>query len=87
MSDQNREDGRSCYASGDAECRTWFERQWHIWPERQHPERTTNLSFHHGGVQAFRAAHGHEPAMSEQFASNVAWLDRRLASQDEGVGL
>lgn len=76
MSGDNRADGKNCYAAGDAEIRSWFERQWKIWPNRADPERTTNLSFHHGGVQAFREVHGREPQMSGHFEVNVAYMDR-----------
>lgn len=76
MSLTNRGEGQLCYATGNAETRAWFERQWMIWPERAHPERTTNLSFHHGGVQAFRAEHSREPEMSESLRSNIAYMDR-----------
>lgn len=82
MSDQNLIEGRNCYATGAPEQRAWFERQWRIWPERADQRYTTNLSFHHGGVQAFRAEHGREPAMSRDFRSNVEWLDRFDAGAD-----
>lgn len=76
MSAQNRADGQKCYATGDAEIRAWFEHQWEIWPDRAHYDRTTNLSFHRGGVLAFREMHGRDPKMSRDFQSNVQWLDR-----------
>lgn len=72
----NQEDGESCYLEGDAECRTWFEQQWWIYPERAHKDRTTNLSFHYGGVLGFRKIYGHEPAMNACFAQHVAYLDK-----------
>lgn len=77
MSDDNRTDGAELYRNGDAATREWFERQWSIWPARADSAKTTNLSFHHGGVHAFREAHGREPTMSRSFRDNVEWLDRR----------
>lgn len=84
MSDENCTDGKDCYSNGDAETCVWFERQWQIWPTRAHPDRTTNLSFHHGGVLAFREANGHDPKMSRDFASQVARLDRYMENSHEG---
>lgn len=77
MSDENRTEGRACYAAGDAKLRSWFERQWAIWPARADQHRTTNLSFHHGGVLAFREIHGCDPAMSRELKSNVEWFDKQ----------
>lgn len=79
MSDDNRETGRNLYAVGDADTRSWFERQWAMWPERADERMTTNLSLHHGGVTAYRAEHGSDPKMSAEFRSNVEWLDRNAA--------
>lgn len=76
MSDTNRMQGRECYAKSDAERRAWFEYQWKIWPIRAHDARTTNLSYHHGGVQAYREIHGSDPAMSDSLAENIAFLDK-----------
>jgi len=75
----NREDGHNCYTTGDAEARTWFDRQWAVWPERVDEKCTTNLSFLHGGVLAYRAEHGRDPGMSGMLRSNVEWLDRNGA--------
>lgn len=81
MSDTNRSEGKDCYATGDAETRAWFEEQWSRWPTRVHNDRTTNISFLHGGVLAFREIHDREPELSRQFAGHVAYLDRSEASR------
>ncbi|HIV77305.1 MAG TPA: hypothetical protein H9899_07255 [Candidatus Sphingomonas excrementigallinarum] len=80
MSDQNRAEGKDHYATGDAETRAWFEDQWKRWPTRVHQERTTNISFHHGGVLAFREIHGRDPELSRDFRGHVAWLDKHGAA-------
>lgn len=77
MSEDNRNQGRSLYATGDAETRAWFECQWAIWPTRADERFTTNLSFHHGGVIAYREEHGRSPEMSRQFRENAAYLDKQ----------
>lgn len=74
---ENRAQGKAHYGSGDPETRAWFERQWKIWPNRAHPERTTNISFHYGGVLAFREEHSCEPKISRDLASHVAWFDKQ----------
>lgn len=79
MSGENIADGNSHYMTGGTDARVWFERQWAMWPERADERYTTNLSFHYGAVQAFRAEHGREPTLSKQFRSNVEWLDRNAA--------
>ena len=76
MSEDNTAIGRNLYASGDAETRQWFERQWSIWPQRADERLTTNLSLHWGGVQQYRAEHGREPTMSKSFAGCVRDMDR-----------
>lgn len=76
MSDKNRGEGYEYYKIGGERARLWFEEQWRIWPNRAHPQRTTNLSYHHGAVNAYREVHGRDPGMSDQFKSNVAYLDR-----------
>lgn len=76
MSEQNEIDGNCLYATGDADTRAWFCRQWAIWPERADQRFTTNMSFLYGGVVAFRAEHGRDPKMSDQFAANINWYDR-----------
>jgi hypothetical protein len=76
MSDENQADGKRCYEEGDEETRAWFERQWTMWPRRADERHTTNLSFHYGGVLAFREANGRDPKMSRDFLSNVEWHDR-----------
>lgn len=84
MSDESREDGRSCYADGDS--RDWFERQWAAWPTRVDQRYTTNISFLYGGVLAFRAEHGRDPKMSRDFASHVKWHDQHGAGNGEKHG-
>lgn len=74
MSD-NKLEGQRLYASGDAETRAWFERQWKLWPERADPKLTTNISLHYGGVLAYRIEHGREPELSDDFRSHVEWFD------------
>jgi len=76
MSKANQAVGYRLYYEDDLAEREWFERQWKIWPERAHQDRTTNVSFHYGGVCAFREINGRDPAMSKDFASHVAWHDR-----------
>lgn len=76
MSDENRRDGWHGYATGSSEDRGWFERQWAVWPTRADQRRTANTSFHHGAIQAFRAEHGRDPAMSKALRSWVDLLDR-----------
>lgn len=75
MSDDNRNTGQLLYASGDAETRDWFERQWAAWPARVDPRLTTNLSFHYGGVVAYRIEHDRDPEMSAEFKSNIKFLE------------
>jgi len=77
MSDDNRRDGILLYLNGDAETQAWFEKQWRIWPKRADEQRTTNMSFHYGGVLSYRAMRGRDPMMSRDFASNVAWIDQQ----------
>lgn len=76
MTTDNRIEGQYLYAAGDQETKEWFHEQWRIWPERANPRLTTNLSFHFGGVIAFRIEHGKDPEMSDQFRSNVEYLTR-----------
>jgi len=76
VSDDNQADGTSEYTYGGSETQAWFERQWLIWPKRADERFTTNISFHYGGVLAFRKVKGRDPAMSADFASHVAWHDR-----------
>ena len=83
MSEDNIAIGRNLYAQGDAETRQWFERQWSIWPKRANDTLTTNISLHYGGVVQFRAEHGREPALSEQFADCVAYHDKWSAPSKE----
>ncbi|GAM01722.1 hypothetical protein SP5_068_00900 [Sphingomonas parapaucimobilis NBRC 15100] len=78
----NRDEGREHYANSDDSTRLWFERQWAIWPERADERFTTNMSFHYGGVCAFREANGCDPVMSKDFASHVAWHDRHSGGGD-----
>ncbi len=74
--------GQSCYSLGDAETRSWFERQWGMWPIRADERLTTNVSFHYGGVVAFRMEHNKEPQMSRDFRSHVDWHDRHPTPDD-----
>jgi len=74
VSEANIHDGRSCYLDDEAS-RPWFERQWSIWPVRADNELTTNISFHYGGVLAYRELHKREPALSDDFRSCVEWHD------------
>lgn len=76
MSEDNRTTGQLLYAQGDAETRDWFERQWAAWPERVDPRLTTNLSFHYGGVVAYRIEHERDPPMSAAFKSNIQFLEK-----------
>lgn len=76
MSDQNQTEGQEHYSSGDDKTKEWFHTQWKIWPKRADERFTTNMSFHYGGVLAYREEHKQEPPMSEQFKSCVAQLDR-----------
>lgn len=84
MSEDNQTTGQYLYAAGDAETRAWFERQWAIWPDRADEKLTTNISFHYGGVQAYRIEHGKEPELSSQFASCIKAHDREIARK-EGI--
>jgi len=72
----NSTEGYNHYINGGNEARSWFEHQWTIWPERADDRYTTNLTFHYGGVQAFRSQHGEDPEMSDQFKSCVHWQDK-----------
>lgn len=72
----NQQTGRYLYGAGDTETRSWFERQWRMWPERAEEHLTTNVSLHYGGVQQYRIEHECDPAMSPEFAAAVARLDR-----------
>ncbi len=83
MSDQNIIEGRNHYAKGDAETRAWFHKQWAMWPNRAVERFTTNICFHYGGVKAYRAEHGKEPELSEEFAENVSWLDKNSQAVKE----
>lgn len=76
MSEQNQLDGANHYADGDVAAKLWFARQWAAWPKRVDERYTTNISFLYGGLTAYRVEHGCEPKLSEQFASNVAYLDK-----------
>jgi hypothetical protein len=80
VSDENRKTGRYLYEAGNQETRDWFERQWKIWPVRADERLTTNLSLLHGGVTMYREIHGYDPAMSDDFALNVEWMDAQAAS-------
>lgn len=73
----NRSDGQYLYAAGDQETKDWFQRQWKIWPKRADERLTTNLSFHYGGIRAYRIDHGTDPEMSKDLASNIAWFDKQ----------
>lgn len=76
MSEGNQREGQACYSIGDRETKDWFERQWAVWPERADPRLTTNLSFHYGGVLAYRIEHdGADPPMSSQFKSSIKFLE------------
>jgi hypothetical protein len=44
--------------------------------ERANEKLTTNISFHYGGVLAYRIEHQDDPVLSTQFASRVAMLDK-----------
>ena len=79
MSDENQAEGQGLYRTGDPEMRGWFECQWRIWPRRADEKFTTNLSFHYGGVLAFRELHSREPLLSDQFREHVEWMDRQHA--------
>lgn len=78
---ENERQGQYLYASGDAETKDWFHRQWKIWPERADERLTTNVSLHYGGVVAYRIEHGADPEMSADFAAHVAWHDRMAAKE------
>ncbi len=82
MSEDNLLVGASLYSNGDASTRSWIERQWKIRPIRADESLTTNMSLHYGGLLAYRAEHGGDPKMSEDFRSNVEWYDRN--SHNEG---
>lgn len=76
MSDKNQREGTYFYDQGDAETRAWFEKQWQRWPERVDQRLTTNLSFHYGGIRAYRDLNeGHNPPMSSELGACVARLD------------
>lgn len=76
MTDKNRNDGYLVYKeNGTIGDRDWFHRQWTMWPKRADTRLTTNLSFHHGGVMAYREIHGTEPEMSLDMTPNIAVLD------------
>ncbi|WP_426261542.1 hypothetical protein [Sphingomonas sp. DC1100-1] len=77
MSEATQFEGAENYAASGPADRLWFELQWREWPHRVNDDRTTNISFHYGGVQAYRKIHGSDPAMSTDFRSHVEWLDRR----------
>ena len=83
MIDQNSFEGQYCYAAGDDETKQWFHKQWKAWPEHVDKRLTTNISFHWGGVKAYRIDQGKEPEMSVAFAENVAWLDEH----EKGVAM
>jgi hypothetical protein len=73
---ENDTEGQYLYAAGDAETREWFHKQWRLWPKRADERFTTNISFHYGGVKAFRIEHGCDPKLSRDFAGCVGSLDR-----------
>lgn len=74
--------GKELYASGDRETREWFERQWKVWPERADPCWTTNFAFHLGGIAAYRAENGRDPAMSESLFICVSELEEIRGHDD-----
>lgn len=54
-------EGAQCFLQGDQETRDWFLKQWKEWPTRVDPMLTTNASFHHGAILAFKELHGCYP--------------------------
>jgi len=82
MSLERNDDGYVHYRD-DTDSRAWFEAQWRIWPKRADERYTTNISFHYGGVRAFREFHGREPELSREFSSHVAWHDKHPHSEAE----
>lgn len=79
MSDENYNDGYNLYETGTMEQKDWFRKQWKIWPVRANERFTTNLSFHFGGIQAYRKEKCKEPELSEDLKSNIKWLDKNAA--------
>lgn len=75
MSADNQNIGRNIYRRGRDEDRAWMELQWRVWPERADDRKTMNIALHYGGVTAFRQVHGRDPAMSDDFAIHVRFLD------------
>ncbi len=75
MSEENHIAGKRCYLRGNTKTQQWFQKQWAMWPKRADIAFTTNLSFHHGGIQAFREQHGCDPDMSSDLAANIKYLD------------
>jgi hypothetical protein len=54
------------------------------YPDRTHPDRTLNLTFHYGAICAYREAHNSEPEMSADLAANIAVLERIAARKGTG---
>lgn len=73
----SKTEGRDHYINSP-NSRSWYHRQWKIWPERADDSYTTSLSFHYGGVMAYRELNeGKNPEMSGHLQANVEWLDKR----------
>lgn len=78
---ENAVTGQYLYASGDAETKDWFQRQWAAWPVRVDERLTTNITMHYGGVLGYRAEHGVDPEMSRDFRSHVEWHDKNTRKE------
>lgn len=75
MSDQNTKDGRECYLNEPGDTRAWFENQWRLWPARVDEDRTCNISFHYGGILAYREVHKRNPKVSPYLKTHIDMLD------------
>lgn len=76
MSADNQTNGYELYKKGEESLISWFHEQWKHWPTRVNPNNTTNLSFHFGGILAYREIHKKEPEISNDLKSSIKWSDR-----------